>query len=331
VAFRADPVSIWIYLQKEIREYPELERETVMETPYECLRSGFGTLRSRKILFVAICRTLGIPARLNPDNRVMEYWKEDKFVSVLQEQEGTAVLTINKEDASVWNYCQHWTIGQLTDGEYISLELANREWKDNQMELSLIPGQYRIITANRLPNGNQFSWEKTFTVEAGDRREETLRLRSAELRDMLERVSLPEFEVKNEDGSVVTCEALTAGSKKILMWLEESCEPTEHILNEMLEHTEEFLEFQKQTAFMIRTPQAKQDPLLEKVLHTFPEIPVYYDSFEENIELLGRRMYVDPEKLPLIMVTDGAATGIYATSGYNVGTGDMLIRIMREV
>jgi hypothetical protein len=42
-------------------------------------------------------------------------------------------------------------------------------------------------------------------------------------------------------------------------------------------------------------------------------------------------MYVDPEKLPLIMVTDGASTGIYATSGYNVGTGDMLIRIMREV
>jgi DNA-directed RNA polymerase subunit H (RpoH/RPB5) len=156
-------------------------------------------------------------------------------------------------------------------------------------------------------------------------------MRKAELGDMLERISLPEFEVKNEDGIVVTCEALTKGNKKILMWLEESCEPTEHILNEMLEHTEEFREFQNQVAFMIRTPEAKEDVLLAKVLRTFPEISVYYDSFEENIELLGRRMYVDPEKLPLIMVTDGASNGIYATSGYNVGTGDMLIRIMREV
>ena len=42
-------------------------------------------------------------------------------------------------------------------------------------------------------------------------------------------------------------------------------------------------------------------------------------------------MYVDPDKLPLIMVTNGVSAGIYATSGYNVGTGDMLIRIMREV
>lgn len=99
----------------------------------------------------------------------------------------------------------------------------------------------------------------------------------------------------------------------------------------MLEHIEEFREFQKQVIFMIRTEEAKKDPLLSRVLAVFPEIPVYYDSFEENIELLGRRMYVDPDKLPLIMVTNGVSAGIYATSGYNVGTGDMLIRIMREV
>ena len=42
-------------------------------------------------------------------------------------------------------------------------------------------------------------------------------------------------------------------------------------------------------------------------------------------------MYVDPDKLPLILVTNGESVGIYATSGYNVGTGDMLIRIMEEV
>lgn len=40
-------------------------------------------------------------------------------------------------------------------------------------------------------------------------------------------------------------------------------------------------------------------------------------------------MYVDPEKLPLILVTSGELNGIYATSGYNVGTADMLLRIWR--
>ena len=55
---------------------------------------------------------------------------------------------------------------------------------------------------------------------------ETLRLREAQLGDMLERISLPEFEVKDADGGIVTCADLTRGGKKILMWLEESREPT---------------------------------------------------------------------------------------------------------
>ena len=148
---------------------------------------------------------------------------------------------------------------------------------------------------------------------------------------MLERISLPEFEVKDPVGNPVTGAELTRGGKKILMWLEESREPTEHILNEMLEHAEKFHEFDNSISFMIRTGEARQDPLLAKVLKTFPNISIYYDSFEENIELLGRRMYVDPDKLPLILVTNGDSVGIYATSGYNVGTGDMLIRIMEEV
>ena len=330
-AFRANPAEIWNYIQAHITAYPDNERETVMETPYECLVSGIGTERSQKVLFVAIARTLGIPARLNPDNKVMEYWVKDQFVPVLKQQEGGAVLTLKKEADAVWNYYQNWTMGRLVGNEFVSLNLTGRSWKGDTLELALIPGTYRIITTNRLPNGNQFAWEKTFTIEEGGQREETLRLREAQLGDMLERISLPEFEVKDSAGNTVTCAELTKGGKQILMWLEESREPTEHILNEMLEHAEKFHEFENSISFMIRTPEAKQDPLLGKVLKMFPKVSIYYDSFEENIELLGRRMYVDPDKLPLILVTNGESVGIYATSGYNVGTGDMLIRIMEEV
>ena len=330
-AFRVNPAEIWNYIQTHIVAYPDNERETVMETPYECLVSGIGTERSQKVLFVAIARTLGIPARLNPDNKVMEYWAMDHFVPVLKQQEGGAVLILKKEADAVWNYYQNWTMGRLVGNEYVSLNLTGRSWEGDTLELALIPGTYRIITTNRLPNGNQFAWEKTFIIKEGEKLEETLRLREAQLGDMLERISLPEFEVKDSAGNTVTCADLTKDGKKILMWLEESREPTEHILNEMLEHAEKFHKFENSISFMIRTQEAKQDPLLAKVLKTFPNVSVYYDSFEENIELLGRRMYVDPDKLPLILVTNGESVGIYATSGYNVGTGDMLIRIMEEV
>ena len=330
-AFRENPAEIWNYIRELITAYPYNERETVMETPYECLISGIGTERSQKVLFVAIARTLGIPARLNPGSHVMEYWDKCQFVSVLKQEKWSAALYLKKEEGTQWNYYQNWTIGRLVGNEYASLDLTNRAWEGDTLELALIPGTYRIITTNRLPNGNQFSWEKTIIVKDEEKHYETLRLREAQLGDMLERISLPEFEVKDADGEIVTCADLTRGGKKILMWLEESREPTEHILNEMLEHAEKFHQFETCISFMIRTGEAKGDPLLAKVLKTFPKISVYYDSFEENIELLGRRMYVDPDKLPLILVTNGESVGIYATSGYNVGTGDMLIRIMEEV
>ena len=330
-AFRENPAEIWNYIRELITAYPYNERETVMETPYECLISGIGTERSQKVLFVAIARTLGIPARLNPGSHVMEYWDKCQFVSVLKQEKWSAALYLKKEEGTQWNYYQNWTIGRLVGNEYASLDLTNRAWEGDTLELALIPGTYRIITTNRLPNGNQFSWEKTIIVKDEEKHYETLRLREAQLGDMLERISLPEFEVKDADGGIVTCADLTRGGKKILMWLEESREPTEHILNEMLEHAEKFHQFETCISFMIRTGEAKGDPLLAKVLKTFPKISVYYDSFEENIELLGRRMYVDPDKLPLILVTNGESVGIYATSGYNVGTGDMLIRIMEEV
>lgn len=330
-AFLENSAEIWNYIKEHITAYPYNERETVMETPYECLVSGIGTERSQKVLFVAIARTLGIPARLNPGSHVMEYWDKCQFVSVLKQEKWSAALYLKKEEGTQWNYYQNWTIGRLVGNEYASLDLTNRAWEGDTLELALIPGTYRIITTNRLPNGNQFSWEKTIIVKDEEKHYETLRLREAQLGDMLERISLPEFEVKDADGGIVTCADLTRGGKKILMWLEESREPTEHILNEMLEHAEKFHQFETCISFMIRTGEAKGDPLLAKVLKTFPKISVYYDSFEENIELLGRRMYVDPDKLPLILVTNGESVGIYATSGYNVGTGDMLIRIMEEV
>ena len=113
-----------------------------------------------------------------------------------------------------------------------------------------------------------------------------------------------------------------------LMILEEEKEPTEHILNEMMEQEEAFAGYAEQIIFVVRSKEALETPTLSKALAKLKNIQIYYDDFSEIINTLGRRMYVDPDKLPLIIVTNGTLNGIYATSGYNVGTGDMLLRLM---
>ena len=104
-------------------------------------------------------------------------------------------------------------------------------------------------------------------------------------------------------------------------------EPTEHILNEMLEQEEDFRNLPADIVFLVRGKEALENAKLQKVLAAFPKIRVCYDSFVPNVETIARRMYVDPEKLPLIVVTTAELNAVYACSGYNVGSGDMIVKI----
>ncbi|MEG0502319.1 MAG: transglutaminase, partial [Cellulosilyticaceae bacterium] len=204
------------------------------------------------------------------------------------------------------------------------------EWTQEGLDLELGTGQYRITTSNRLPNGNIFAKVYTLVLEVGEAQTVELSLREARLSEMLEEVVLPEFELQAEDKKIITAKELLTEEKMLLLWLEESKEPTEHILNEIVEKQEAFKALEEQIVFIIKDKAALKDPTLSKVFEVLDRVKIYYDDFEENINTLGRRMYVDPDKLPLIMVTQKGLHGIYATSGYNVGTGDMLLRILNS-
>ena len=147
---------------------------------------------------------------------------------------------------------------------------------------------------------------------------------------MLDNFTLEEFKVCDSEGREVLGSELT-GSKAVLMWLEEGKEPTEHILNEMLEQEADFQNLPAEILFMVRSREALENAKLQKVLQTFPKIRVYYDTFVPNVETLARRMYVDPEKLPLILVTTRTLNAVYACSGYNVGSGDMIVKVCQSV
>ena len=106
------------------------------------LKTAVGSPLSKKILFVAIARTLGIPARLNPEDRSMEYRENGKFVPVLPEAEKNCCAVLKAEDGTQWKYFQNWSMAKLTNGTYTSLRLGGLEWNGNSMETELEAGQY---------------------------------------------------------------------------------------------------------------------------------------------------------------------------------------------
>ncbi|MGL4346386.1 MAG: transglutaminase domain-containing protein, partial [Cellulosilyticaceae bacterium] len=330
-AMKMNPKLIWEQVQERVVSQEDKEYPNIITSPEGCLEVGVGSLLSKKILFVAICRTLGIPARLSEIDGTMEYMEGSQFVPVIQTQAKEAsVILKGGSEGQVWTYSQNWSIARLVEGRYTTLNLANKGWEDNQLRLSLEAGQYRIITANRLPNGNIFA--KTYTFELTLEAEQTiaLSLREAKLHEMLEEVEIPDFRLFTKEGDEIFGRDFLKASQNLVMWLEESKEPTEHIFNEILEKPEVFKELREQIIFVFRNQEALKDPTVSKVLNVLGDVMIYYDDFEENVNTLARRMYVDPDKLPLIMITKEGLKGIYATSGYNVGSGDMIIRILKD-
>ena len=338
-AFREDPKAIWSWIEENIKVCPEAEQESVYFVPTASLKIRKSSELSRHILFVAIARTLGVPARLNPMDGAMEYlmpdsvkqgaeaYENSKFQAVIAGKAKEARLVFT-DGGLTWTYNQNWSIARLEKDGYLPLELEDLSWENGKLAIEADPGIYRILTGNRLPNGNVFGKSLTFSVEKGEEKTVELSSREAKLNDMLEDIAILPFNLREKDGTKVPAADVTRGGRKILFWLEVSKEPTEHILNELMEKKEAFEKYKENLLFIIKKEEDLNDPTLSRCRAALPGIPVLYDTFTENVNTLGRRMYVDPEKLPLILVTSGELNGIYATSGYNVGTADMLLRIL---
>ncbi len=202
--------EIWNWICKNIQEEPAYEYEELLTTPAGTLRYQRASLESKKVLFVAICRTLGVPARLNPLDGEMQYYGENAFLNVENSEkteevcEKTAQIHLESGDDTRWVYMQNWTIAKKSETGYLwqTLQLGEKTeevcektaqihlesgddtrwvymqnwtiakksetgylWQTLQLgegyqgeaKLEVEAGTYRVITTNRLPNGNQFA------------------------------------------------------------------------------------------------------------------------------------------------------------------------------
>ncbi|CUX48527.1 transglutaminase-like domain-containing protein [Clostridium sp. C105KSO13] len=329
--FRGTPAAIWDWITLNICTCPKKEQDSLITLPAASLKLHTASPRSQKVLFVAIARSLGIPARLNPVSGTMEYMAGDTFVPVLPEELSDCHLVLERGADDAWNYFQDWSIARFVEGKYVSLTLSDTLWEDEELHLQLKPGIYRILTANRIPNGSVLTNRYELRLESGEEKKISLMKREADLSDMLLNIDMPDFYVRDCSGKEISGGDLSSSGQHIFFWLEGSREPTIHILNELLGQKEEYAGYQNEMIFIVQSKAMLADKNIAQVLRTFPGIRVFYDDFARNVELLGRRVYVDHEKLPLIIVTSGKLTAAYAESGYNVGTGNMMLRILEEI
>lgn len=346
VAFRERPERIWEWEQAHLKYLPGEDYDTLKITPPAALRGLWADETGKRTLFVAVCRTLGIPARLNPVTGQAEYltgygWREvsgqaeaagggaeETFTGRSHNEKDSARLLLLASPEDPWTYAQTWTIGRLSRMGYETLNYEGIHPENGRMELFLKSGTYRLITTNRMPGGSQYASIIRFQLKEGEERTLEMKLRRPELKDLLVKNPLPAFSLMDGAGNTVESASLLTGAKSLLIFAEEGKEPTEHVLNELPAEKERLERLSCRLILAADSPSSLENPLLKRTVDAFETAQVYFDEGLENAEPVARRMYVEPDRLPLLVAVDEQGCGIYACSGYHVGSVGLALKLL---
>ena len=211
---------------------------------------------------------------------------------------------------------------KMPESEEAAVQKAERR-------LELESGRYRLVTTNRLPNGNQFVKIQDFDLPEGEEKRIVLQMREISEEALLSRTQVEDFALHTAEGKEVMLSALSEGKRALVLWLELTREPTEHVLNEICEKHELFQKLTSPIYFVLRKGENYvQDQTLLKTRGFLPWAEILFHDFGEPYANLSRQVGRNPGKLPLAAIMENGKNCIFSDSGYNVGMADMLLRIL---
>ncbi len=318
-AFMENPKTLMTHLRENYLHHPDRYHRELTMTPETLLALGHGNLRACRVLFVAVMRTLGIPSRLSPQDGCAQYYRDGQFHSAEEDNVPMATLTLQPEPGIHWINQVNYTLCRRDEEGDTILML---EEDDLRSPLSLLPGQYRLTTSNRLPNGNQRVLLQDFTLSPGQKKTVSLRLKTARAEEMLAKNTLPPCPLEDEQGKTSN-----PAGKHILAWLDIGTEPTEHILNELLCHAEKLNTMALPILLILQRREDLHHSTLQQVLRRLPRSKAAFGDFDDTPEQVARAMYLEPGQWPLLVLTDGTGSGCYGHCGYGVGIVELTMKL----
>ncbi|QUI22310.1 hypothetical protein HZI73_08360 [Vallitalea pronyensis] len=328
-SFIENPLRVKKWITSTIRVYHDREYSNLNTSPLGVLKTKGGNPISHKILFVAILRSLGIPARIEKFDGKLAFYHDHKWVYIHDDQEikpeAYGVLTLTREKDSHLEYYKNYTVSRLEKGHYKTLELEDVSWTDNQVVYPVEAGHYRVITTNRQHNESNKVRVNYCHIDPDTTTTIPLILSASD--NEKAKVAMPNYSLVTRDNTKTSLfDALT--SRAIVCWIEPGAEPTEHLLNEMIELQDAYNQLPWHVLLLIRDKEGYKDPTLIKTCQHMPSIQVCVEeSFD--LEKLYQGFQEEEHRLPLALVIENQE-GIYSFCGYQVGMGQLLIKSIND-
>ena len=309
-----NPFALWNWIEKNIADNEDRGYSQIYTPAQTVLNHKQGCELSKRLLFVAVCRSFGVPARLSKSTNLVEFYENEAFRTIKNEK---ARLILNHDGLS---YGSTFRLSMLSNGRYIPI--VNVE---NANDITLESGHYRIITSNRLPNGNVFARKYDFALVADEVKELEITLRDYRLEDMLFKLKLHDFQIFGNEKFENSIDTL---KNSLSFFISTSHEPSEHIINELRENRELIRNIQ--INIILKNKAELENSSIKELINDV-KAHIYFDDEFLNHEMTARKLYLDPSTLPLAMAIDKDSFARYACCGYNVGSVELLAKVYKLI
>ena len=309
---------------------------------------------SREIFFVAVCRSFGVPAWMDPVTRVVKYVNgEDMLVYDVdfdaQEQivapKGKLQLTYNEipllDDPK---YEVHFSLSKYVDGEFQLLNFDGT-WAGlfkNAREMDC--GYYMLVSGSRMSGGNVFADIEFFTIEEGKTTVEELVMR--DIADQIRVIGSFDSEMKYmsvvpAQGTDCHFDRAQRVEKSVLettgrgyfavALVDYGTEPTNHAFMDMSAVKEELEAWGRPILVVFATEDdyrkfRAQDFNLPSTVHFGIDID------GQMRDMIATEMKLTKGgRLPLIVMADTFNRVVFFSQGYSIGLGESLVKTSKAL
>jgi transglutaminase-like putative cysteine protease len=331
--------------RSDINELIKFVRETITidenQNYYNCPVSPRGAYElkvsdkgSRDILFVALCRSMDIPAQIDQATRRPLYlktgnsaWTDVFFDEQSAEKPKATILFTNAKDNIVKpGYYTHFTIARYENGDFVTLDYEN-SITDLPAKVSVDAGYYRLMTGSRGNDGSVTINTRYFEVKEKDAKSFEISLPKVEGRVQVQGIVDPNTVVTLQDGSKKSVKELTNGKGLMICFADPDKEPTKHILQDLPAVRQDIEEWDGGILFAI--PDDKMSNAFDaSVFKGLPKQSLWMtDNNRTLLNTVAGALQIEfSNNFPLTVYLSTNGGILYSAQGYRIGIGENIIK-----
>jgi len=345
-AFKQNPAKIVDWLRANIRIEADTNWYGVPMRPMGVAKLKVADALGRDILFVAICRAAGVPARLEPGTFAPQFFKLNWKTVNWSGQPPTALPTGNVAITGHLDttpvYSSHFALARLKNGRYQTLDFEDKPWSYFQAGLSLEPGSYCLTTGNRQDDGSVLVRQAYFDLKANEKRVVPLVMRPSKpapgpLGKIDINIALPSIPIAKsgsawEEGKPYSLSGLSNDKGLIVAWLGNGDEPTRHAMSDLEQLREPIEKWGGGLVLCVQEVPTGEAGYLDKIRDMSEQARLLLDNYGrlllETLEAIKRQ---PTDQLPVIIGVSSTGEVIYYSEGYRIGVGEQVLKAIRRM